>query len=133
MDSRVLVVEDSPELRGYLVTLLQGAGFEVFEAADGLEAMNTLQQNPCGLVILDLFMPRKDGFETLPQLRALSPRPMILAVSGGGRFSAPDTLLVASRLGADTALAKPFTPAELLGAVRQLLDRAPVVSPLAAN
>ena len=120
MDSRVLVVEDSVELRDYLCDVLQGAGFEVVRAADGYEAMNELRENPCSLVILDLFMPGKDGFETLTELRTLSPRPKVLAVSGGGRFSAPDTLLVASRLGADKALAKPFTPSEFLGAISEL-------------
>jgi DNA-binding response OmpR family regulator len=121
MSSQVLLVEDNAELQNYMAELLRTAGFEVARAAHGEEAIQTLQKGVYNLIILDLFMPEKDGFETLTELRRILPRPKVLAISGGGRFSVEDTLAVAVRLGADDTLAKPFTPGQLLSAVRELL------------
>ena len=120
MSQRVLLVEDSLELLNYIAEVVSSAGFEVSCATDGEEAVSALQRNRCDLVILDLFMPKKDGFQTLAEIAKLRPRPRTLAISGGGRFSLRDTLLLASRVGADSTLSKPFTGQELLDAVRQL-------------
>jgi len=92
----------------------------VLRANDGNEALDVFRENRCDLVILDIFMPNKDGIETLRELVKFSPRPKTLAISGGGRFSASGTLLVAARLGADSTLTKPFTPKQLLDALKNL-------------
>jgi DNA-binding response OmpR family regulator len=120
MGMRVLLVEDSAELLNYMGELVASAGYDVLRANDGDKAMEVLRENRCDLMVLDLFMPNKDGIETLRELSKLSPRPRTLAISGGGRFSAPDTLRVAARLGADSTLAKPFTPRQLLDALKDL-------------
>jgi DNA-binding response OmpR family regulator len=120
MGMRVLVVDDSVEMLHYLGELVASAGYDVLRANDGDQAIDVLRENRCDLIVLDLFMPNKDGIETLRELSKLSPRPRTLAISGGGRFSAPDTLRVAERLGADSTLAKPFTPKQLLDALKNL-------------
>ena len=117
---RVLLVEDSIELLNYMADLVASAGYDVLRATDGDKAIKLLRQNRCDLMVLDLFMPNKDGIETLSELTKISPRPKTLAISGGGRFSAPDTLLMAARLGADSTLTKPFTPNQLLTALKDL-------------
>ena len=120
MGMRVLLVEDSPELLNYMGDLVASAGYDVLRASDGDQALDVLRENRCDLMVLDLFMPNKDGIETLRALSKSSSRPKTLAISGGGRFSAPDTLRVAARLGADSTLPKPFTPNQLLGALKDL-------------
>ena len=126
MKTRVLLVEDSPELLNYMSELVASAGYDVLRASDGDQAIEVLRENHCDLMVLDLFMPNKDGIETLGALSEFSPRPKTLAISGGGRFSAPDTLRRAARLGADSTLPKPFTPNQLLDALKNL---APVQEP----
>src|SRR5262249_61912834 len=66
---RVLVVEDDADLRARLRGLLEGEGWEVDEAGDGRAALDCLAQRPPGLILLDLLMPRMDGFEFLAELR----------------------------------------------------------------
>jgi CheY-like chemotaxis protein len=68
-DKTVLVVDDEPNLRQYLATLLQDAGFKVVTAGDGEEAMKIIQQNPPDFISLDLIMPRKSGHRLLRDLR----------------------------------------------------------------
>jgi len=123
MRTRVLLVEDSAELLNYMGELVASAGYDVLRASDGNQALDVLRENNCDLMVLDLFMPNKDGIETLGELSKLSPRPKTLAISGGGRFSAPDTLRVAATLGADSTLAKPFTPKQLLDALKDLASQ----------
>ena len=120
MGMRVLVVDDSVEMLHYLGELVASAGYDVLRANDGDKAIEVLRENCCDVVILDVFMPNKDGLETLRELKKISPRPKTLVISGGGRFSASDTLLVAARLGADSTLKKPFTPQQLLDALKDL-------------
>jgi DNA-binding response OmpR family regulator len=73
------------------------------------------------LVITDVFMPDKDGIETIREIRAQSPTTRILAMSGGGRAGATEFLGLAKSLGADMILQKPFRVHSLLDTVRQLL------------
>ena len=87
MGMRVLLVEDSPELLNYMGELVASAGYDVLRANDGDQALDVLRENRCDLMVLDLFMPNKDGIETLRELSKLSPRPRTLAISGGGRSS----------------------------------------------
>ena len=118
--TRILLVEDDNDLRSVLVEVLRRDGYDVIEACNGGEAVRLFRQSPADLVVTDLLMPEKDGFETLMELRAEKPVPKILAMSGGGDLSAAIYLRMAGRLGASLVLAKPFGTSEFLAAVEKL-------------
>jgi DNA-binding response OmpR family regulator len=120
--ARILVVDDEPSVRGSLAALLTRAGHEVIQAADGLEAGRVWREVELDLIILDLFMPEKDGIETMVELRAFAPGIPIIVMSGGGADGSPLGMLNAAKLlGAAVCIEKPFTPAQMLEAVRKVL------------
>ena len=92
-------------------------------AAGGAEALKLSCKGPFDLVITDLIMPEKEGLETIMALRRQSPTTKIIAMSGGGRNSGKDYLAIARLLGAQRTLAKPFSNAELLAAVADVLAK----------
>jgi CheY-like chemotaxis protein len=120
---RILVVDDTPGVRRALEIMLNNAGYYVTQAANGAEAVRFWRDLGGDLVILDLFMPDKDGMETIVELRALTPDIRIIAMSGGfGDGTRLDLLEDAKLLGAVLAVKKPFTPAEMLAAVDLALN-----------
>jgi DNA-binding response OmpR family regulator len=116
----VLVVEDDPDLRLLLRTVLQEAGFEVEETDSGPSALEALDRCPVDLVLLDLGLPGLDGHEVLRQLRVGSDVPVI--VLSGRRSDAERTATLEA--GADDYVSKPFSTPELLARVRAVLRRA---------
>lgn len=119
--TRVLVVDDDQILRGALRVVLEGAGYEVLDAADGDAGLRLYREQGADLVLVDLFMPERDGLEVIRALRAAIPQPKIVAMSGGGRTRHLDVLKAAAAFGASRALQKPFEPRDLLAAIRELL------------
>lgn len=119
---RILVVDDDPSIRSSLRKVLTGAGYDVVLAENGNEATRLWREVGADLVILDLFMPEKDGVETIVELRAQSPALPIIAMSGGGGKQAMNLLPDAKLLGATQTIAKPFSPAEILGLVDRALE-----------
>jgi DNA-binding response OmpR family regulator len=118
---RVLVIDDNPDLRNSLQALLESDGFEVAVAADGDEGLAIQAQFRAEVVVTDIFMPGKEGMETLFALREQFPRTSIIVMSGGSRSArSMDYLGVARELGAAKTLAKPFQSRELIDAVREL-------------
>jgi len=113
----ILVVDDEPGVRHTLRKFLTGVGYEVFEAANGIEAVEQLRLSAVDLVLLDLVMPEREGLETLGILRKEHPELKVIAMSG--QF--PDLLHAAELLGAVASLPKPIRPAELLELVRGTL------------
>lgn len=118
----ILLIDDEIEVRATVSRLLQRAGYEVVTAANGAEALSTARFVRADLIITDLLMPEKEGFETIAELRREFPELPVIAVSGGGVVDPGSYLTLAQKLGADRALAKPFGFQELLSAVRELLD-----------
>ncbi len=119
---RVLVIDDERLIRCMLRDMLEPEGFDVLEACDGKEGMNLIRESLCDLVITDLYMPGQEGIETIAQLRREYPDVRIIAISGGIAASPPvDLLFVASCLGADSTLAKPFRRTDLLNAVETVM------------
>ena len=116
--TRILVMDDDRAFRGALRAMLEGAGYEVLEAADGAAGVRVYRERGADLVLVDIYMPVMDGLEVIPALRAEVPRPRLVAMSGGGRTGGTDILAMAIALGAERTLRKPFTPRELLDAVR---------------
>lgn len=115
----VLVVDDDPSIRTGLESALSRAGYDVVEAADGVEGFERFSERPPDLVVTDLAMPRRDGFELIEAIRRTSATPvLVLSVRG-----AEADKVRALDLGADDFVVKPFSVAELLARVRALFRR----------
>lgn len=121
--ARILVVDDEPDIRALLEMTLRLGGHEVVPAADGNEALARQRETPADLVLVDIFMPEKEGIETIIELRQSFPRLPIIAMSGGGRTGNQGFLAQALHLGANRAIAKPFDPRMILTLVDEVLGR----------
>lgn len=117
----ILLIDDEAPLREMLRTVLEQFGHEVTEARDGREALGLYQPERHDLVLTDLIMPGKEGIETMLELRKRNPAVRIIAMSGGGRVTSVDYLQIARQIGARRVLSKPFSHAELLNAVDDVL------------
>ena len=119
MSRSVLIVDDDPFIRKLIATTLEDvAGFELVEAADGVEAVDYATANPPAIVFLDVNMPRLDGIGAAAQLRALpgteATTIVMLTAAGAERERA------ARDAGADLFLTKPFSPLDLLRLVDEI-------------
>lgn len=117
--SNLLIVDDEPHIRELLRVFLQRAGFTVYEAVDGVEALVKLENLKIDLVILDIMLPKLDGWELCRQIRASSDIPLLI-------LTAKDTTadkVHGFELGTDDYLPKPFEPLELVFRVKALLKR----------
>ncbi len=117
--ANILVIEDEIEIQGILRNLLEREGYHVFDASEGGEGIKLYGEKRIDLVITDLFMPGKDGIETIIQLRQDFPHVKIIAISGGGRMEPGFFLECARSFGAVGTFAKPFNCKELLAAVKK--------------
>ena len=114
---RVLVVDDEPALLKAVAAILEGAGFQVFTAANGREARAKASEHQIDLLITDLGMPDEDGIELVRRLKAEGRDLRIIAMSG---TYGPDLLKAAKLLGADSTLSKPMTASQLLDCIHKL-------------
>lgn len=117
----ILLVDDDDPFRTMLNEVLTDAGYQVQEASDGQQAIRLYESHPRDLVITDLVMPEKEGLEMIGELKQLNPEVKIIAISGGGRSGSGDYLKMATALGAQRVLIKPFSHREILEAVSQVL------------
>jgi DNA-binding response OmpR family regulator len=118
--ARVLVIDDEPDIRMLLRSLLERAGYAVEEAADGRAGLRQFYASMPDLVILDVTMPELDGWGTLERIRDLSDVPVMMLTARGGELERVRGLTH----GADDYVAKPFGRQELLARVQALLRRA---------
>ncbi|MCC7384504.1 MAG: response regulator transcription factor [Deltaproteobacteria bacterium] len=115
----VLVVDDDQRLRELLVEYLGARGWAVEAVEDGERALDRLRRSAVDLVVLDVMMPGRDGFEVLKVLRGFSPVPVIMLTARGD-----DTdRIVGLEIGADDYLPKPFNPRELIARMQAVLRR----------
>ena len=119
MAERILVVDDSRPFRQSLMRFLEMEGFEVIEAEDGYDGLEQYEHARPDLVVMDVNMPRMDGFEAVRRLREFSPVPVLIL---SARHAEMDRVLGLTA-GADFYLAKPFSASELLARVQSLLRR----------
>jgi twitching motility two-component system response regulator PilH len=121
--STVLVVEDSVTQREMIEDLLKGSGLTVKTAGDGVEALEQIQGNCPDIVVMDIVMPRMNGYELCRRIKT-DPKtervPVIMCSSKGEEFDR----YWGMKQGADAYIAKPFQPQELVGTVKQLLRKA---------
>lgn len=120
--SRILLVDDHAEFLAVQKEILEDAGHTVVEANDGHKALAAVEAGGIDLVITDIIMPRKEGIETIMELRKRHPLLKVIAMSGGGRVGAMSYLEIAEKLGALHTLEKPFNAAALLAAVKMVLS-----------
>jgi CheY-like chemotaxis protein len=121
--SLILVIDDAATVRQLVGRILVGANYSVLEAQDGDVGVALFQQHRPSLVITDLFMPNKEGIETIQEIRRLSPGTKIIAMSASTSATGKLYLGAAKKLGADAILAKPFESAELLEVVDRLIAK----------
>jgi DNA-binding NtrC family response regulator len=120
--ARIVIIDDDPAIRGTIRRILERAGHDVSEADDGDAGLQLVESRNPALVITDLFMPEKEGIETIQELAASHPEVRILAISGAGGVEEDEGPLVDAMLfGAHAILPKPFSIQHLLETVDQLL------------
>lgn len=127
----ILVVEDDSALRDTIAYNLQGDGYRVVIAADGVAALEETVRQPVSLVLLDIMLPRMDGLEVCRRLRAKPETANIPILMLSARGEETDKV-VGLELGADDYVTKPFSWKELRARVRALLRRPGVASQRAA-
>lgn len=125
--ARILIADDDQQVRVMLKMTLERAGYEVFEAEDGNEAVKKFKSEKPDLVVTDIVMPEKEGIETIMELRALDPNVQIIAISGGGRINPEDYLNWAKKFGVQKTFIKPVDRDLLLESVAELLEGANLV------
>lgn len=118
--ARILVVDDEQGLRTLVRVALERENFQVEEAADGYECLARLKQETFQLVILDLMMPKLDGWSVCREIRRETDVPVIILSARGEELDR----LLGFELGTDDYLVKPFSPRELVARVKALLRRA---------
>ncbi|GIP31783.1 response regulator transcription factor [Paenibacillus sp. J2TS4] len=119
MTSKVLVVDDDPEIRDVVHIFLRNEGFHVLEAVDGLQALEVLNREKIDLIILDVMMPNFDGIKACFKIRETSSIPIIMLSAKGEDIDKITGLTT----GADDYVAKPFNPLELIARVKAQLRR----------
>jgi DNA-binding response OmpR family regulator len=120
MAKKILVVDDEPRYLRLLEANLRTEGFEVESAHDGEEAIEKFTSNPTDLILMDVMMPKLDGFTTCQRIRQFSSVPIIILTAKGEEQDRVRGL----DMGADDYLVKPFSISELLARVRAVLRRA---------
>ena len=117
----ILVIDDEQPFREYMTALLEKNNFTVCVAENGL--IGEQQHKACkpDLIITDIVMPDKEGVEFIQGLRETDLETPIIAVSGGNRVNAYSYLSMSKKLGANAILAKPFTNAEILKTINDLI------------
>jgi DNA-binding response OmpR family regulator len=115
----VLVVDDEKMIRSLLKMSLQRMGYEVTTAEDGAEALDLFQTESFDLILLDILMPKVDGFTVCAELRRVSDVPVIMLTA----LNRPDDIVRGLELGADNYITKPFTFKEVEARIRAILRR----------
>jgi DNA-binding response OmpR family regulator len=118
-DALVLVVDDEPMVREVLARYLEKDGFEVETAKDGDQALASFDTRQPDLVLLDLMLPKLDGFEVFRRIRARGRTAVIMLTARGEETDR----VVGLELGADDYVTKPFSPREVVARVRAVLRR----------
>ncbi|MDR6552531.1 response regulator transcription factor [Paenibacillus qinlingensis] len=120
----IMIVDDDPYIRELVRVFMLNEGFDVVEAADGVEALKKLQTVQVDMVILDVMMPHMDGWEVCKELREHYDLPILMLTAKGETAQK----VKGFELGADDYLTKPFEPLELAMRVRALLKRYRIAS-----
>ena len=116
---KILIVDDEDDIRNLILTYLEKEGYQVYETADGLQAVNTASEKAPDLIVLDIMLPKMSGLEVLSALRRESDVYVILLTAKTEEVDK----LVGLNMGADDYLTKPFSPRELVARVNAAFRR----------
>lgn len=115
----ILIADDNNDITDILATYAQKEGFEPIVASDGAEALELFQRYNPVAVLLDVMMPKEDGYEVCRKIRSKSNTPVILITARGEDFEK----IMGLDIGADDYIVKPFSPSEVMARVRAVLRR----------
>lgn len=116
----VLIADDNPDITDVLSSYINKEGYEAIVAADGEEALEKFEKYAPSLVLLDVMMPKMDGYEVCRKIRERSDVPVILVTARGEDFER----IMGLDIGADDYIVKPFSPSEVMARVRAIMRRA---------
>ncbi|MGE5654221.1 MAG: response regulator transcription factor [Bacillota bacterium] len=119
MKNRILIVDDDSNIRELIDLYMTKEGYECLHAADGQEAVMMAKQYRPSLMILDIMLPKKDGWQVCQEIRRDQPIPIIMLSAKGEEVDK----VLGLELGADDYLTKPFSPRELMARVKAVLRR----------
>lgn len=122
MRKKVLVIDDEKSIRDIIGEYLTEEGFEFVEAPDGIRGLEIFRSVGPDLVILDVMMPKMDGWKVCREIRSESVTPVIMLTARGEEYDK----LFGFELGADDYMVKPFSPRELIARVKAVLSRGSV-------
>lgn len=117
--TRLLIVDDEKNIREVVKEYSQLNGYEVDEAENGIEALNLFNRNEYDCVVLDIMMPKLDGYSVCKQMKAQKKVPIIMLSARGEEYDK----LLGFDLGVDDYVVKPFSPKELMARIKVVLDR----------
>jgi DNA-binding response OmpR family regulator len=116
---KILIVDDEDRIREMIREYTSPDGFEIDEASDGIEALEMFSQNQYSLIILDVMMPKMDGWVVCREIRKTSQVPIIMLTARGEEYDK----LFGFELGIDDYIVKPFSPKELLARMKAIIRR----------
>lgn len=120
MDAKkILIVDDEKNIRNVIKEYAKFDGFETFEAADGMEAVEMCRNQDFDLIVMDIMMPRLDGYSAVREIRKSKQMPVIMLSARGEEYDK----LFGFELGVDDYVTKPFSPKELLARMRAVIKR----------
>lgn len=119
---KILIVDDEVKIRTVVKEYAEFEGFETDEAGDGMEAVEKVRSNSYDLIIMDIMMPKLDGFSACKEIRKLSDTPVIMLSARGEEYDK----LFGFELGIDDYVVKPFSPKELLARIRAVISRSAI-------
>jgi len=117
--TKLLIVDDDANIRELVLLFLKKEGFELYEASDGMKALELMEKVKIDIAIIDIMMPIMDGWELCREIREFSDMPILMLTAKGETSQK----LKGFELGADDYLVKPFDPAELTARVKAVLKR----------
>lgn len=117
--SNILIADDNEKIADILAEYAKQEGFEVVTASDGEEALAKFKEHDPEIILLDVMMPKKDGFEVCRQIRKISNVPIIMITARGEDFEK----IMGLEIGADDYIVKPFSPGEVMARIKAILRR----------
>ena len=116
---KILIVDDEEMIRGVLKEYVEFEGNEAFEASDGMEAVRMCKDNDYDVVLMDVMMPRLDGFSAVKEIRKFKDVPVIMLSARGEEYDK----LFGFEIGADDYVTKPFSPKEVMARINAVTKR----------
>ncbi len=110
---RVCVIDDNPLMLSHIEEMLTGLGHDVVTASDVDTGLRCAETQPSDIAVVDILMPERDGLNFIMEIRQRRPGIRVIAISGGGGLGAGALLSMASGLGAQATLVKPFSATDL--------------------